>query len=113
MITNNYEEAKKYFMNNVQYGWKYIDCFVMNEKLYTELKSDMSLRLGSRIELDEGVKNRSPYVRLNSTLNGYGIILINPDIRDYSIDYIVYNRTIDERLAQLLNYNISRDYIEK
>ena len=113
MKANNYEEAKAYFINNAHYGWKYIDCFVMNEKLYKAIKHDQSIKLGSRIELEEGIKNRTEYPRIKSTLNGYGIILINPNSEEYFIEYIKYNSSINESLTQLLHYNISKDYQEE
>ena len=109
MQTNNYEEAKAYFINNAHYGCKYIDCFVMCETLYKTLKNDQSIKIGSRIELEEGIKNRNEYPRIKSTLNGYGIILINPNSEEYYIEYIKYNSPINENLTQLLLYNISRD----
>ena len=80
MKTNNYEEAKAYFINNAHYGWKYIDCFVISENLYKTLKNDQSIKIGSRIELEEGIKNRNEHPRIKSTLNGYGIILREPNI---------------------------------
>lgn len=112
MRTVNYEDAKEYFINNARNGWKYIDCFVMDYKLYKALKEDNTIRIGSRIELEEGIKHRCLYPRIKAKLNGYGIILINPDFEEYSIDYIKYNSPIDELLTQLLNYNISKDYLE-
>jgi hypothetical protein len=45
MNTKNYEDAKNYFINNATYGWKYIDCFIMNETLYKELKLDKQSHL--------------------------------------------------------------------
>jgi len=109
MKTQNYEEAKRYFTNNAHYGWKYIDCFVMNKKLYELLKEDNSIRIGSKIELEEGVKHQCPYPRIKETLNGYGIILIDPPFDDYTIEYIKYDSSISESLTELLHYNISNE----
>ena len=85
----------------------------MSENLYKTLKNDQSIKLGSRIELEEGIKNRTKHPRIKSTLNGYGIILINPNSEEYYIEYIKYNSPINENLCQLLHYNISREYKEE
>jgi hypothetical protein len=112
MNTKNYEDAKNYFINNATNGWKYIDCFIMNETLYKELKLDRSISFGHRIELAEGKRIQSTYGRLKSTIHGYGIILINSYTEGYSVNFLKYNNEIDERLLQLLNHNISKDYPE-
>lgn len=40
MQTNNYEEARKYFSNNAQYGWKHIESFIVSEQFYERLLKD-------------------------------------------------------------------------
>lgn len=112
MNTNKYEEAKKYFINNATYGWKYIDCFIMNETFYKELKQDKTMSFGYRIELTEGKRNQSSYDRLKSTIHGYGIILVNSYTEGYSVDFLKYNNEIDKRLELLLKHNISKEYLE-
>lgn len=37
MQTQNYEEAKRYFLNNAQHGWKYIEAFIISEKMLERL----------------------------------------------------------------------------
>ncbi len=41
MQTNNYEEARRYFNNNAQYGWKHIESFIVSEQMFERLLKKM------------------------------------------------------------------------
>ena len=40
MQTNNYEEARRYFNNNAQYGWKHIESFIVSEQMLERMLKD-------------------------------------------------------------------------
>ena len=40
MQTNNYEEARKYFNSNTQYGWKHIESFIVSEQMLERMLKD-------------------------------------------------------------------------
>lgn len=50
MQTNNYEEARRYFSNNAQYGWKHIESFIVSEQMFERMLKDDFPR-GSVIQL--------------------------------------------------------------
>ena len=41
MQTNNYEEARRYFNNNAQYGCKHIESFIVSEQMFERLLKKM------------------------------------------------------------------------
>ena len=41
MQTNNYEEARKYFSSNAQYGCKHIESFIVSEQMFERLLKKM------------------------------------------------------------------------
>ena len=40
MQTNNYEEARRYFSSNAQYGWKHIESFIVSEQMLERMLKD-------------------------------------------------------------------------
>ena len=70
MQTQNYEEARRYFLNNAQHGWKYIETFIVSEKMFERLLQD-NLPGGSVIQIKTNNIEQSTKIRIK----GYSIIV--------------------------------------
>lgn len=105
MQTNNYEEARRYFSSNAQYGWKHIKSFIVSEQMFERLLKDDFPR-GAVIQLGKYADPRT-LPRTNVRIKGYPIIVSSGYIETYGVTYIVYEDDFNEEVMGLLGKNIS------
>ena len=105
MQTNNYEEARRYFSNNAQHGWKHIESFIVSEQMFERLLKDDFPR-GAVIQLGKYADPRT-LPRTNVRIKGYPIIVSNGYTVTYGVTYIVYEDDFNEEVMGLLGKNIS------
>ena len=105
MQTNNYEEARKYFNNNAQYGWKHIESFIVSEQMFERMLKDDFPR-GAVIQLGKYADPRT-LPRTNIRIKGYPIIVSSGYTETYGVTYILYEDEFKEELMDLLAHNIS------
>ena len=108
MQTNNYEEARKYFSNNAQYGWKHIESFIVSEQFYERLLKDDFPR-GSVIQLGKYADPRT-LPRTNVRIKGYPIIVSSRYTVTYGVKYILYDDEYGEEVMGLLRKNVSEEF---
>lgn len=83
MQTQNYEEARRYFLNNAQHGWKYIEAFIVNEKMSERMPKE-NLPGGSVIQLHTS----KSYRRTNVLIKGYPITVSNGYTKPCGVTYL-------------------------
>ena len=105
MQTNNYEEARRYFSNNAQHGWKHIESFIVSEQMFERMLKDGFPR-GAVIQLGKYADPRT-LPRTNVRIKGYAIIVSNGYTETYGVTYILYEDEFKEGLMDLLARNIS------
>ena len=106
MQTNNYEEARRYFSTNAQYGWKHIESFIVSEQMFERMLKDDFPR-GSVIQLGKYADPRT-LPRTNVRINGYPIIVSSGYTETYGVTYIMYEDVFGEEVMRLLGKNCSR-----
>ena len=106
MQTNNYEEARKYFNNNAQYGWKHIESFIVSEQMFERMLKDDFPR-GSVIQLGKYADPRT-LPRTNARIKGYPIIVSSGYTETYGVTYIMYDDKFGEEMMGLLKSNVSK-----
>ena len=109
MQTNTYEEARKYFYSNAQYGWKHIESFIVSKQMFERMLKDDFPR-GSVIQLGKYADPRT-LRRTNVRNKGYQIILSNGYTLPYGITYILYKDEFGEEVMGLLSMNISKSIL--
>jgi hypothetical protein len=105
MQTNNYEEARRYFANNAQHGWKHIESFIVSEQMFERMLKDDFPR-GSVIQLGKYADPRT-LPRTNVRIKGYPIIVSSGYTETYGVTYIMYEDTFGEEVMRLLGKNVS------
>ena len=105
MQTNNYEEARRYFSSNAQYGWKHIESFIVSEQMFERLLKDDFPR-GSVIQLGKYADPRT-LPRTNVRIKGYPIIVSSGYTDTYGVTYILYEDKFCKEIMGLLDKNIS------
>ena len=105
MQTNNYEEARRYFSNNAQYGWKHIESFIVSEQMFERMLKDDFPR-GSVIQLGKHADPRM-LPRTNVRIKGYPIIVSSGYTQTYGVTYIIYEDKFGEEVMRLLGKNVS------
>lgn len=105
MQTNNYEEARRYFSNNAQFGWKHIESFIVSEQMFERMLKDDFPR-GSVIQLGKYADPRT-LPRTNIRIKGYPIIVSSGYTETYGVTYIMYEDEFGEELMGLLGKNKS------
>ena len=108
MQTNNYEEARKYFNNNAQYGWKHIESFIVSEQMFERMLKDDFPR-GSVIQLGKYADPRT-LPRTNVRIKGYPIIVSSGYKKTYGVTYIMYEDEFNEDTLHLLSMNTSENF---
>ena len=108
MQTNNYEEARRYFSSNAQYGWKHIESFIVSEQMFERLLKDDFPR-GAVIQLGKYADPRT-LPRTNVRIKGYPIIVSNGYTLPYGVTYIMYKDEFGEEVMGLLSTNISKSF---
>jgi len=105
MQTNNYEEARRYFSSNAQYGWKHIESFIVSEQMFERMLKDDFPR-GSVIQLGKYADPRT-LPRTNVRIKGYPIIVSSGFTQTYGVTYILYEDTFKDEQMDLLAQNVS------
>ena len=105
MQTNNYEEARRYFSSNAQYGWKLIESFIVSEQMFERMLKDDFPR-GSVIQLGKYADPRT-LPRTNICIKGYPIIVSSGYTETYGVTYILYEDEFKDELMGLLAQNVS------
>lgn len=105
MQTNNYEEARRYFSSNAQYGWKHIESFIVSEQMFERMLKDDFPR-GSVIQLGKYADPRT-LPRTNVRIKGYPIIVSSGFTQTYGVTYILYEDELKDELMRLLEKNVS------
>ena len=108
MQTNNYEEARKYFNNNAQYGWKHIESFIVSEQMFERMLKDDFPR-GAVIQLGKYADPRT-LPRTNIRIKGYPIIVSNRYTETYGVTYILYEDEFKDEVMGLLRKNVSEEF---
>ena len=107
MQTNNYEEARRYFNNNAQHGWKHIESFIVSEQMFERmLKYDFPR--GSVIQLGKYADPRT-LPRTNVRIKGYPIIVSSGYTLPFGVTYIMYKDEFGEEVMGLLRNNCLRN----
>lgn len=106
MQTNNYEEARRYFSSNAQYGWKHIESFIVSEQMFERMLKDDFPR-GSVIQLGKYADPRS-LPRTNVRIKGYLIIVSSGYTETYGVTFITYEDEFNKESMHLLSMNISK-----
>ena len=106
MQTNNYEEARRYFSSNAQYGWKHIESFIVSKQMFERMLKDDFPR-GSVIQLGKYADPRT-LPRTNVRIKGYPIIVSSGYTETYGVTYIMYEDKFGEEVMGLLSKNCSR-----
>lgn len=109
MQTNNYEEARRYFNSNAQYGWKHIESFIVSEQMFERLLKDDFPR-GSVIQLGKYADPRT-LPRTNARIKGYPIIVSSGYTETYGVTYILYEDEFKDEVMGLLVKNIPESNI--
>ena len=105
MQTHDYEEARRYFSNNAQYGWKHIESFIVSEQMFERMLKDDFPR-GSVIQLGKYADPRT-LPRTNIRIKGYPIIVSSGYALPFGVTYILYEDEFKDELLFLLSHNIS------
>ncbi len=108
MQTNNYEEARRYFSSNAQYGWKHIESFIVSEQMYERMLKDDFPR-GSVIQLGKYADPRT-LPRTNVRIKGYPIIVSSGYTKTYGVTYILYEDEFKDEVMGLLRKNVSEEF---
>ena len=104
MQTQNYEEARRYFLNNARHGWKYIESFIVSKKMFERILKDDFLR--------EAVNQIGKYAdsrklpRTNVRIKGYPIIVSSGYTLTYGVIVLLYEDKYGEGVMKLLMKNI-------
>ena len=106
MQTNNYEEARRYFSNNAQHGWKHIESFIVSEQMFERMLKDDFPR-GSVIQLGNYADPRT-LPRINVRIKGYPIIVSSGYTQTYGVAYILYEDEFKDEVMGLLRKNCSK-----
>ena len=106
MQTNNYEEARTFFMNHSQHGWKHIESFIVSEDMLERLLKD-NLPIGSVIQLEPNNVDPRTLPRTNIRIKGYPIIVSKGYTLPYGVTYIQYKDEFDEEVLGLLGKSVS------
>ena len=107
MQTNNYEEARRYFSSNAQYGWKHIESFIVSEQMFERMLKDDFPR-GSVIQLGKYADPRT-LPRTNVRIKGYPIIVSSGYTLPFGVTYITYDDKFGEEIMGLLKSNVSNN----
>ena len=105
MQTNNYEEARRYFNSNAQYGWKHIESFIVSEQMFERMLKDDFPR-GAVIQLGKYADPRT-LPRTNIRIKGYPIIVSSGYTETYGVTYILYEDEFKDEVMGLLAQNVS------
>ena len=105
MQTINYEEARRYFSSNAQYGWKHIESFIVSEQMFERMLKDDFPR-GAVIQLGKYADPRT-LPRTNIRIKGYPIIVSSGYTETYGVTYILYEDEFKDELMGLLAQNVS------
>lgn len=111
MQTHDYEEARRYFSNNAQYGWKHIESFIVSEQMFEIMLKDNFPR-GAVIQLGKYADPRT-LPRTNVRIKGNPIIVSSGYTLPYGVTFIMYEDGFGEEVMGLLGKNVSKQYLIK